>query len=580
MARLKLDRELQRYADDLVDEVESVIRSFEDHNNDTIHNAARDIGTDKCSQAAAIIFETYVLDDDMNERDAIKDAAEDAVQASLYTIIKRDYRLSDIDREDEDDFKDAFKDVEDILGSSSRRDGNSRDRGRGRDRGRSNRDRGSSRDRRSNGSRSRDRNRDEDKRDRNRSNRDDDRRREEEEARAERDRRRGKVSDQARDDKVAEDVAAIEEGKVTILNSGNYKTMRENWRHKNVNLFAHAPIYLAATQNLVFSKGDIYTEARPVDKEAHRTDIYLKPRTDVKPTGSIRKEAFDMALRAREVYVKDLVDQHNDDNNAVSGDVPVIRETIFTREVLFLAYGQPDPKITLDQALTALKLRGIPKAPVIYRFERTPSWVLPKAAAMAIRDLATISRFSDLPTKLVAVANACIDHPAIWAHIHDRVTEVLTREINLGLGVSLTMASILTDWNNLSKWLSEYHKGVHITYLDNIIGRIMVREFRVRDHGAEGFPHLMTDGSDEKFAMLYRREVGIHIPESSEHIDIASPTRMGRVYESMTPELYRILTNFNDDDAAVYFISTASGDVLKVYSAVSGMERAFYIDIE
>lgn len=563
--RVELDRELEQYLDDITDEVMDLIEDQEDHVEDSI--ARININENKVIPLVAKVFEYLVFEEKMDELDAVKEASQLVIDTVIFTTLEDSRRLKDIDKELEDDLYDAKLELDDILRACG---GGRRDRGR---RSSSRREAASSRrDDRDRKGRSR-RNRDEDN---DRSSR---RKKREDESSERKSRREARKEERTvAENKVEVAQTNIESNKETRLTLETFKASGLFGAKNGI-----APAYWIGDQiPQIINNELIVKEEQDVEWEKHRTDLYLKIRGNVKPSVNVRKEAIRQAINSRKVRLSEIVETLIQDGNVVQlGNEHIDSKNIFTvigeseyygdgqglsmlrnafnNQVTELTKDKPDaivPKFSLSQPMTAT-------------IRRYPLWVFDKQTYKAMKELVEINSISQLAEALIKVSNVAT--PEQWAYVHDITTNTITEMMRICIGSTAYLDSILVEWNSFITWLEKNEKGAYIKWVEANISLLMQRAFNLKAHG-EVNVHPSVDGSDKAYGSTHYVSKLMYLPLASDHLGLASPTKLGRVLESVTPSLYTVINGFLDSKVYENLIVTESNEVIRAYGRFGAID--------
>lgn len=580
--RVTIHRDLEQYLDELMDEVEDRIEDQQDDQNREI--ARLKLNFANIYRVAAVVMETLYFDDEVSVRTAIKDAASMVVNATIYALLERDRNLDLIDEEDELSLKDDYLDVEAITGNrggrsrdrdresrrDSRRDAagtsrrstdrSTRDRGRDRDTGRD-RDRDSNRSR-DRGSRDRDTGRDRERPTRDRSTRDRDTENNRETRRPITDPNRDKVVEQAKQ--------SLEENAKLRITAELIKEHPLPFRAKDKPL-ALGPVYWLGSQIPLLTNNEIiYDRAgEEVEWEKHRTDLYLSIRKNVKPSVSIRDEALNRALVARDKFVENVIEKLSDDANVVTEKVATeFKQVITSNTVAGQFYGAGTPMAKIQTCLESLNLKYLPSHPVVMKIEEYPLWVMDKDLTEAVEDLLNVTSLNALIPALIKVSNVAT--PQQWNYFHDKTTMLVNEILKVELEVKPYLTSIITEWQSFAKWIENYNSGSLVLWFSNNLNASLRRTFHVYKTGSK-LSHVFVDGTENKFASVSNTTRIIYLAASSENFGAASATKLGRVLESITPKLYQLLSENIDNDCSSNLLVTSSDESVPVYSRASAL---------
>lgn len=570
--RINIARELEKYLDDLD---EAILDCIDDQRDDREREISRlDLNPDNLLKCGAQVMEVLYFDDGVSVTRAIEDAAQMTVNASIYATLKRNRKLDDIPRDLEDELKDDFDDVSDMTESrssrsrdrerESRRDSRRDAAGSGRRSGRDGRSDRDDRDQRSSRDRDEDRRRD----------REDDQRRVDERQR----RREGGNSrddrdndrDRGRDDKVKKAQENLDEFAQHVITKELIQSNPTPFCLEGKHL-ALGPVYWLGSQVPVLEKGQVtFNKAgENVEWEKHRTDLYLKVRKDVKPTSSLRDTALSQAFSARDQFVLKAIEKHEAETNVVTEQKPVETKQVFTSDqILGKFYGDGTALAMIQAGLQEAGLRYLPNHPVIMKIEHYPVWVMNESLTEAVEDLLNVQSLSNLVPALIKVSNEC--DPQQWSYFHDQVTNLINQILKVELDSRPYLTSIITEWGPFAKWIENHNQGTLVLWFSNNLNRELRRIFHVYKHGST-MAHTFVKGDKDNFASISNTVNLIYVPVSSENFGAASPTKLGRVLESVTPKLYNLLAKNTDTTCARNLLVTQSDEYVPVYSRQSAL---------
>lgn len=554
--RITVARELEKYLDELDDAVADAIEDQRDDRDSEISRL--NLSHDNCFKVAAQVMEVLYFDDDVSITRAIEDAAKMTVNASIYATMERNRTLKYLDRDTEDELRDDYDDVNDMTESRSSR---SRDRGR-EDRRDSRREAARS----GGGRREPERGSREDRDDRRK--RDDDRRRErdEDERRAEERKRKREGGEEARDRKVADAQKNIDENHAEVVTPDIVKANPSAFCVEGKTL-PLAPVYWLGSQVPKLKNNEVIVEkaGEEVKWEAHRTDLYLAVRKVNKPTASIRDQALSQAIDARNKFTEQVIARKEEADNAVTEKQPTEVKQVFTSDqILGQYYGTATPMAMIQTCLEKAGLRYLPSHPVILKVEHYPMWVMSKELTEAVENLLNVNTINALIPALVSVSN--VANPAQWNYFHDQVTALINQLLKVELEVRPYLTSILTEWNDFAKWLEVHDHGSLVSWFNNNLNAKLRRQFHIYKAGSPLAHSFVNAGDDEHYASVSQTVNLIYIPVDSENFGAASATKLGRVLESVTPKLYKLLANNVDHTVAMNHIVTQSDEFIPVYT--------------
>ncbi len=561
-SRISIDRDLEQYLDDLIDEVDACLDDQEDH----VENVIADLRlkAEPCYELAAKLFEEFYFEDKKSVSGAIKEAADITVNAAIYLNLKRDRNLDRIPKDLEDDLYDDHEILADITESNGRdrRGGRGRD-DRGRDRNR----RDSRREAASGASRSGRDDRSDRSRSRNRDH-DDDIDAAAKRAEERKLRREGKLpeasnNERGRDRMVASAQENIEANKRYPVTAEFIKENPELFCAKDRNLPIGTVYWLGGQIPMIENGEPIFERGTEnVEWEKHRTDLYLAVRATVKPSANIRDDALSRAISARDKFVEDRTKAMVEDGNVVTENKETEFKQILTSSAIAgKFYGLGTPMAKIQTCLKPLGLKFLPNHPVIMKLEQYPLWTMNKELTEAVEDLLTVNDLNHLPGKLIRIMNAST--PDQWAYFHDKTTQLINKVLKVELEVQPYLESIITEWNGFANWLENFDNGSNISWFKNNLNHFLRHYFHVYKHGSE-MSHDLVDGTDEKYASISNTVNIIYLPCESENFGAACPTKLGRVLESVTPKLYQLLAN-NIDENADNILVTSSDESVSVY---------------
>lgn len=565
--RLQIHRDLESYLDELMDRVDDCIYNQQE---DSIREISRlNLSKNAMYQCAAEVFEFLYFEDNLSASKALRDAAELTIDAAIYANLQRDRRLDCLTASEEDEMEADFEFVTSITdrdrsrgrGRDSRQEAASSRRG-GRDTGRSGRDRGG-RDRDDRGGRDRDErptraSRDEEAK----------RLREEEERKAEE--RRKARGEKTRDDKVSQANENLTKNvvitnKVVLANPGPFCSPEKN--------LPLAPVYWLGDQvpELVDNVITFSRAGESVDWEKHRTDLYLAVRKTVKPSSSLRDDALKRAISGRDMYVNQIIEKIEGEQNVVSEKKELKFSQVKTDETFIgKYYGEGTPLTMVQASLNAFGLNGLPQHPLTMRIEVYPLWVMNKALTEAVEELCAVTSLNALLQALVRISNEA--DPIQWKYFHDQVTLMINKALKVELEVRPYLNSILTEWPSFANWIDSYRNGELISWFGNNLQTLLRRAFHVYKHGSV-MAHDFVDGSDEKYASISATERVIYINVDSDNFGAASATKLGRVQESTTPKLYQLLVNHADETARTVHLVTSTDESVEVHKRITTVTK-------
>lgn len=565
--RLQIHRDLESYLDELMDRVDDCIYNQQE---DSIREISRlNLSKNAMYQCAAEVFEFLYFEDNLSASKALRDAAELTIDAAIYANLQRDRRLDCLTASEEDEMEADFEFVTSITdrdrsrgrGRDSRQEAASSRRG-GRDTGRSGRDRGG-RDRDDRGGRDRDErptraSRDEEAK----------RLREEEERKAEE--RRKARGEKTRDDKVnqaSENLTknVVITNKVVLANPGPFCSPEKN--------LPLAPVYWLGDQvpELVDNVITFSRAGESVDWEKHRTDLYLAVRKTVKPSSSLRDDALKRAISGRDMYVNQIIEKIEGEQNVVTEKKELKFSQVKTDETFIgKYYGEGTPLTMVQASLNAFGLNGLPQHPLTMRIEVYPLWVMNKALTEAVEELCAVTSLNALLQALVRISNEA--DPIQWKYFHDQVTLMINKALKVELEVRPYLNSILTEWPSFANWIDSYRNGELISWFGNNLQTLLRRAFHVYKHGSV-MAHDFVDGSDEKYASISATERVIYINVDSDNFGAASATKLGRVQESTTPKLYQLLVNHADETARTVHLVTSTDESVEVHKRITTVTK-------
>lgn len=566
--RIKLHRDLESYLDDLIDEVQAAIDDQMDHPEDEIRRLR--IREDKTIQVVAQMFEWFVFEDDMPEMDAIEEATKIVVDTAIYTALDNARRLQDIPKDLEDELYDAKMEFEDITDEmNGRRGGRDRDRDRGRNRRSKSRREAASGDREERSERRR-KNRD-DKETSRRGNR-------EAERESRKNRRENRKENSVVEDKVQTAQSNIDSNKEIRLTLSIYNAAGLNVSKNDI-----SPVYYLGDQIPYIVDGDIVVrQEQEVEWERHRTDLYLSVRSKVKPSSSIRQEALKRAINSRKVRLEEIVDNLISEGNVVQltgGNVPLVDLTavIGTSDwygngngitMLRNAFNNQIEASTKDKE-NAIVPKFSLQSPATATIRRFPMWTFNKETYLLMKELVNLNSINELIEIMIKLSNSCT--PEQWAYVHDIVTSTVSEMMRICIGSRAYLDSIIVEWADFVAWLQNFEKGAYIKWVEANIGVLMQRAFNLRQAGEVGV-HATVDGTDSNYGSTYYVTNLMYLPIPSEHLGLASPTKLGRVLESVTPSLYSILSGFVDPKVYENLLVTQSNEVIRMYGKFGSIE--------
>lgn len=548
--RITISRDLEPYLDDLMDGVDAEIRNQRD---DNIREISRlDLNKESLYSCAAEVADYLYEEKRFSVTKAIDDAAAATVNASIYANLRKNRALDALSRELEEDLEEDYNLVNDASG-----DDRGRDRGRGRDRDRNDRPR-SARDSRAvaaQGSR-------EPERDRNRGGRDrvD---REEEQRRAD---ERAKL----RDGTVEAAKENIEKNKIYQVNEKSISEHPELFCSPDKSL-ALAPVYWLGAHAPVIIDNQIQFEktGENVEWERHRTDLYLQVRASIKPSVSERDNALQAAVNARDMYIKQVITRLENEQNVVEEKIATNYTQVRSEEnYIGKFYGVGSPIEKIQACLSDLKLNALPRHPLTVRVENYPMWVMNKELTAAVEDLVASTNLKALIPALIRVMNVAT--PEQWAYFHDRTTDMINKALKVELEVRPYLNSIISEWPSFAGWLERHKNGELVSWFGNNLTALIRRTFHVYKHGSQ-MAHTFVDGSDEKFASVSAIERIIYLPINSENFGAASATKLGRVLESGTPKLFKLLANNIDAESRTTYLATSSDESVEVHKRLTSL---------
>ena len=571
--RIEIDRELERYLEDLKDEVYDCV---DDQRNDAEDDIANlDLNEDNLIKCAASVLEVLYFDDKVSITKALKDAAQMTVNASIYATLERKRLLKYLPERLEEDLKDDFLDVSDMTESR-----NSRSRDSGRESRRDSRREAagsarasrasSSRDTRDRDTRDRDRGR-EDRNDRGGNARDNQRReRQNEDSTRADERQRNRDNDKARDkvvDRAAENLDTFDAKVITkeLIASNPVPFCAVN------KTLALGPVYWLGAQVPVLVDGQVSYEkaGEEMEWEKHRTDLYLAVRKSIKPSTNVRDSAITQSLDARDRFVTETVEKLEANVNAVTEQTPVEIKQVFTSDqVLGKFYGNGTALLMIQSCLETAGLRYLPNHPTVMKVEHYPMWTMNTDLTAAVEDLLNVHSLNNLMPALIKVSNEC--DPVQWVYFHDKVTGLINQLLKVELDARPYLNSIITEWPDFAGWLETHANGSLVHWFNNNINVQLRRIFHVYKHGSD-MQHSLVDGTSEKYASVSSTTNLIYVPVSSDNFGAASPTKLGRVLESVTPKLYKLLSLNVSTDCASNLLVTQSDEHIPVYSRESAL---------
>lgn len=579
MASISLPRDLRRYEDDLYDALMDAIDDQEDHAEDAIADLRLD--ERQLSKAVGAAFELLV-NDGMNEDDAIDEAAQMVVDASIYRTLDKRRRLNDIPRDLEDDLKDASEDLDDLVEdakSSSRRD---RKGGGRRDRNERSAERRSDARREASGTATRNRSKrkgDDDEPRRRRGNSAEDRKAEREERKAMR-KNGGQpdAADTARDAQVAKAQVNVDlNSEVVVTKQSFAEWVQRKLKCDDVFALGIGPVYYLGNQYVTIKDGQFVShEDKGTDVfnyDDHRTDRYLRNRSSIRPSPNLRTQAIENAKNARAEYVDELIEKSITAQNAVEGDLTkgTIDQVLILKEQTATIYGMDTSSLDiLRHCLSQFKVNGIPQHIVVAKSIVYPTWVMNSDLTGAVENLLKCDRISELPTMLMQVNNYCTDEQ--WKFFHDRVTSLINNILATVIHTEAYLTSVITEWDSFAGWLERYKNGAFITWFNNNLAAEMKLAFVITkaDHANK---HEFVDGSDTTFAAIGSMRNIIYMPVSNDNFTVASPTKVGQIHPSLTPDLYWLTSTYFNDKCYENMIVTSSDDYVQLYSRPNAVEH-------
>lgn len=574
--RISIHRDLERYLDDLCDAVDDVIDDMREHSEPTIRRIRLD--RDAAYKLAALVFETFVLEDDMPESDAIDEAAEITINSAVYIVLKRERELDQIPEGLEFDLRDdhdEFEKIVDTAGGRSRR--NRRDNGRERDR-----DNRRGRDERRSGRRERGQDADSDRSRRRR----DERQKEEgtdnsREARAARrsessDKQYKRNNDRQRDSVVETAKQNVDENKLTRLTKAVFLSQKGLAYSQGFS----APTYYLGSQIPYLKNGQVeIMEIEDMEWERHRTDLYLKVRSSIQPSINVRKEAFERSIEARRLNIDQIINGLTESGNVLIQDSKVHLNNVSVQVDNSKWYGAGSGLSMLrgayNEQVMSNELRRAEndpiqnkpvfslKSPAVATIRRYPNWVINKDLHALMVRLINLESLSDLMPLLIEISNTA--SPEQWVYIHDLITRSFSEAMRISIGTNAYLESIVAEWNSFAQWIQNHEKGAYTLWFNSNLKRLFSRAFIISTNDEES-AHSLVDGSDEKFASLHYISRIIYIPIESEHLGLASPTKLGRVLESTTADLYRLLSEFVETQFYEHLVVTKSDESFYAYS--------------
>lgn len=321
-----------------------------------------------------------------------------------------------------------------------------------------------------------------------------------------------------------ESVPAVEDGQ--IITTSNIKGA--------VTSKVLAPIYLMGTQVTV--KADNQLIVKPaeedMDYERHRTDRMLAPRVSGKPSQAQTTDAIDAALDAcrRKVNAWVTTPATEEGGEATVGPATINQSAQFIEPLAVV--GMPSDYACIRQTLREEGLVTpaalLKNALVVDVRTRMPHMV----SNDVIEQLKIVPEHDKTKMLVALLLSLRSDlHPEAWASLHDRLTRNIEELFLTNMGITISMSSIVLDWDDLAGFLNKQGDAGSNTLFNRFVPFLAktVFDFDQTDEG-----NFLAN--DERILFL---------PISSSELSFASARKYGHVKKEDNPKLWQLLNDLS-----------------------------------